>query len=92
MHTGEIVKNHIDARGWTISRAARELDINRVNLSRFLSGKAGLSVCMAVKVEEVFGISGMSLLAKELQGEFDRVQKAERSKRNFDHHWKEDAR
>ena len=47
-HLGELVRESMDAAGWTVTETAARLDCERGTLSRFLNGHAGLSANMAL--------------------------------------------
>ncbi len=51
-HPGETLREDVlPALGLTVTKAAQELGINRVTLSRVLNGKAGISVDLALRLE-----------------------------------------
>ncbi len=54
-HPGEIVQEHMEGLGLTVSALAAHLKITRANLSRMIHGKTGVSAEMAVRLSEAFG-------------------------------------
>ena len=56
-HPGEIVQEHMEGLGLTVSALAAHLKITRANLSRMIHGKTGVSAEMAVRLSEAFGTS-----------------------------------
>ena len=52
-HLGELVRESMDAAGWTVTETAARLDCERGTLSRFLNGRAGLSANMALALEDI---------------------------------------
>lgn len=56
-HPGEIIQEHMEGLGLTVSALAAHLRITRANLSRMIHGKTGVSAEMAVRLSEAFGTS-----------------------------------
>ena len=52
-HPGEIVRDNIEAEGWTVTQAAVRLGVSRITLSRLLNGRAGVSATMALALERL---------------------------------------
>ena len=52
-HPGEIVRDNIEAEGWTVTQAAGRLGVSRITLSRLLNGRAGVSATMALALERL---------------------------------------
>ena len=52
-HPGEILRGYMD--GLTVTALAGHLGTTRVNLSRLLHGRAGISAEMALRLGEAFG-------------------------------------
>ncbi len=50
-HPGEIIRDAIEAEGWTISDTAARLGIARSTLSRVVNGRAGISLRLALALE-----------------------------------------
>ena len=47
-HPGEIIRDAIEAKGWTVAVAAVRLGVPRNTLSRVLNGRAGVSPRLAL--------------------------------------------
>ena len=52
-HPGEIVRDNIEAEGWTVTEGAVRLGVSRITLSRLLNGRAGISASMALALERL---------------------------------------
>lgn len=52
-HPGEIIRDAIDAEGWTVSDAASRLGVTRNTLSRVVNGRAGVSPRLALALERL---------------------------------------
>ena len=52
-HPGEIVRECMESKDWTVTACADQLGISRVTLSRLLNGRAGVSVAMALALERI---------------------------------------
>ena len=52
-HPGEIIKEAIEAEGWTVSDAAVRLGVARNTLSRVVKGRAGVSPRLALALERI---------------------------------------
>ena len=52
-HPGEIVREAIDAEGWTVTEAAARLGIARVTLQRVVNARAGISPRLAISLEKL---------------------------------------
>jgi addiction module HigA family antidote len=52
-HPGRILAYYLDGR--SVTAVARHLGVTRPALSRVLSGKAGISADMALRISEAFG-------------------------------------
>ena len=48
-HPGEIIRDAIEAKGWTVAVAAARLGVPRNTLSRVLNGRAGVSPRLALE-------------------------------------------
>ena len=53
-HPGEIIQEHMEGLGLTVSALAAHLKITRANLSRMIHGKTGVSAEMALRLSEAF--------------------------------------
>ncbi|GHV07080.1 transcriptional regulator [Campylobacterota bacterium] len=66
-HPGETLREDVlPALNLSVTEAAKELGINRVTLSRVLSGKAGISIDLALRLEAWLGTSAESWLKGQL--------------------------
>ena len=53
VHPGEIVREAIDAQGWTVTEAAARLGVARVTLQRVVNLRAGVSPRLAIALEKL---------------------------------------
>ena len=77
-HPGEIIQEHMEGLGLTVSALAAHLKITRANLSRMIHGKTGVSTEMALRLSEAFGTSPEVWI--RLQANYD-LAKAMRGRR-----------
>ena len=68
-HPGEIIREAIDAMGWTITEAAARLGVARVTLQRVVNARAGVSPRLAIALERL-GWSDAGHWVR-MQGAFD---------------------
>ena len=54
-HPGLLLKEDLDALGVTITEAARQLGVDKSQLSRVINGHSAISAEMAVRLETVIG-------------------------------------
>ncbi len=52
-HPGEIIRDAIEAEGWTVSDAAARLGVTRNTLSRVVNRRAGVSPRLALALERL---------------------------------------
>ena len=52
-HVGELIRESMDEVGWNVTETAVRLGCERGTLSRVLNGKAGVSVKMALALEDI---------------------------------------
>ena len=52
-HPGEIVRECMESKGWTVTECAAQLGVSRITLSRLLNGRAGVSTTMALALERI---------------------------------------
>ena len=71
-HPGEIVRECMEAKGWTVTECAAELGVSRITLSRLLNGRAGVSTGMALALERI-GWSNADHWVR-MQGSYDLAQ------------------
>jgi addiction module HigA family antidote len=72
-----LIRDELEARGITASRAAGDMHIPRSRLSDIYAGRKGVSADTALRVERYLGISAPLLMS--LQADFD-LSKASREK------------
>ena len=51
-HPGEIIRESVEASGWTVTETAAKLGVGRQALSRRLNGRGGVSPAMALALEK----------------------------------------
>ena len=71
-HPGEIVRECMEAKGWTVTECAAKLGVSRITLSRLLNGRAGVSTAMALALERI-GWSNADHWVR-MQGSYDLAQ------------------
>jgi len=52
-HLGELIRESMEEMGWNVTETAGRLGCERGTLSRLLNGKAGVSVSMALALEDI---------------------------------------
>ena len=52
-HPGDLVRDSMEAEGWTVTECAERLGVARHTLSRLLNGHAGVSPTMALALERI---------------------------------------
>ena len=52
-HLGELIRESIEAEGWTVSETAERRSVSRVALSRVLNGRASVSAALALALERI---------------------------------------
>ena len=52
-HLGELIRESMEEVGWTVTETASQLGCERGTLSRLLNGRAGVSVAMALALEDI---------------------------------------
>ena len=52
-HLGGLIRESIEAEGWTVTETANRLRMSRVALSRVLSGRASVSPTLALALERI---------------------------------------
>ena len=71
-HPGELIRESIQAQGWTVAQCAEHLGVTRNTLSRLLNGHAGVSPMMALALERI-GWSAAEHWVR-MQGSFELAQ------------------
>lgn len=52
-HPGEIIRESVEASGWTVTETAARLGVARQALSRLLNGRCGVTPAMALALEQI---------------------------------------
>ena len=52
-HPGEIIRESVEASGWTVTETAARMGVGRHALSRLLNGRCGVSPPMALALEKI---------------------------------------
>ena len=52
-HPGSMVRDSVEAAGWTITECACQLDVTRNTLSKLLNERSGISPAMALALERI---------------------------------------
>ena len=52
-HPGEIIRESVEASGWTVTETAAKLGVGRQALSRLLNGRGGVSPTLALALEQI---------------------------------------
>lgn len=74
MHPGEFLKEaYMKPEGWTIASLSRHIGVSESALSRLVSGKASVSVDMAIKLSDKLGRTAQSWL--NMQNNYDLAQR-----------------
>ena len=71
-HPGALIRDSMEAEGWTVTECAERLGVARHTLSRLLNGHAGVSPAMALALERV-GWSDAEHWMR-MQGSYDLAQ------------------
>ncbi len=71
-HPGELIRESMEAQGWTVTQFAQHLGVARNTLSRLLNGRASVSPRMALALERV-GLSDAEHWVR-MQGSYDLAQ------------------
>lgn len=80
-HPGEIIKEDVlPELGITVTEAALQLGVSRVQFSRFINGRAGVSADLAIRLTMWLGGNAQTWL--RMQADYDLWQ-AEHSGRKF---------
>lgn len=77
-HPGEVLREYLG--DITITEAAMKLGVNRVTLSRVVSGASGVSADMAYRLSEAFGTSPELWAGMQLQYDLYQAGKTKRPK------------
>jgi antitoxin HigA-1 len=77
-HPGEVLKDYLG--GISVTEAATKLKVNRVTLSRVLSGASGVSADMAYRLAQAFGTSAELWAGMQMQYDLYQASKQKRPK------------
>ena len=77
-HPGEVLREYLGTV--TVTEAAAKLGVNRVTLSRVISGSAGISADMAYRLSIAFGTSPEMWAGMQLQYDLHVASKMKRPK------------
>ena len=77
-HPGEVLREYLGAI--TVTEAAIKLGVNRVTLSRVVSGAAGISADMAYRLAQAFGTSEELWAGMQMQYDLYQASKLKRPK------------
>jgi len=77
-HPGEVLREYLGEV--SVTQAAEKLGVNRVTLSRLLTGSAGISPDMAYRLSEAFGTSAELWAGMQLQYDLHQASKLKRPK------------
>ena len=77
-HPGEVLREYLG--DITITEAALKLGVNRVTLSRVVSGSSGISGGMAYRLAQAFGTSAEMWAGMQMQYELYQASKIKRPK------------
>lgn len=79
-HPGKVIKRMlIDSTGLSITEVAKNLDVTRVNLSKIINGKSGISPEMAVRLSLLLNTS--SEMWMNMQAMYDLSQAEKKRKK-----------
>lgn len=77
-HPGEVLKEYLG--DVSVTQAASNMGVNRVTLSRIISGSAGISADMAYRLASAFGTSPELWAGMQLQYDLFQASKLKRPK------------
>lgn len=77
-HPGEVLREYLG--GINVTDAAKKLGVNRVTLSRVVTGSAGISPDMAYRLGDAFGTSPEMWAGMQLQYDLYQAGKMKRPK------------
>jgi len=76
-HPGHLLKDDLDALGWTVAEAAEALGVTRQQLHRVIAGTSGVSPEMAIRLEKGIGTTADTWL--RMQAAYDLAQARHRA-------------
>lgn len=71
-HPGRLVKNDLDALGWSVAEAAEALGVTRQQLYRVINGTSAVTPDMAIRLEK--GIGSTAETWVRMQAAYDLAQ------------------
>jgi addiction module HigA family antidote len=71
-HPGRLLKDDLDALGWTVADAAEALGVTRQQLYRVINGTSAVTPDMAIRLEKGIGTSADTWL--RMQSAYDLAQ------------------
>jgi addiction module HigA family antidote len=71
-HPGRLIRDDIEALGYSVAQAAEGLGVTRQQLYRVINGECSISAEMAVRLEH--GVGGRATLWLEMQMAYDLAQ------------------
>ena len=77
-HPGEVLREYLG--DVTVTEAAARLGVSRVTLSRVVTGAAGISADMAIRLGEAFGTSPDLWAGMQMQFDLHQASKIKRPK------------
>ena len=80
-HPGEILRDAIEAEGWTVSEAAAQLAVSPSTLSRVVNGRAGITRRLALSLERLGWSDGEHWM--RMQAAYDVARTAKRAEQPF---------
>lgn len=75
-HPGEYIKDELDARDMSQSDLALELGISKTTISSIIHGRRNITPTIAVKLEEVLGISAEFWMNLQIKYDIDKIKKS----------------
>lgn len=85
-HPGEVLKDGIfSGTGLTVTEFARRIGVSRVQLSKLLNGKVGVTADMTLRLADALGGTAESWL--EMQANYDLRQARQKSRPKIESRW-----
>lgn len=75
VHPGRIIRTAIDDLNWSVTDAAKVLNVSRPTLSTLLNGRSGVSPEMAVRLSKAIGSSPGFWLRLQMNYDLAQVEK-----------------
>jgi addiction module HigA family antidote len=74
-HPGRLIRDEIDALGFSVAKAAEGLGVTRQQLYRVINGECAISAEMAVRLERGIGSSAAAWLKMQMNYDIAQIQK-----------------